>query len=62
MIDQSRWTDILGFGIRPKSLGQDDNALSRDRMGLEEFAQDDLGFTVRVNVRGIECLISAYSF
>jgi hypothetical protein len=54
MIHQSRRSDILFFGIRTESLGQDDYTLSIDIVSFEEFAQDDLGFSVRVYIGCIE--------
>jgi hypothetical protein len=60
MIDQSSGTYIFFFRVGTESLGKNDNALPIDIVGSKEFTQDNLGFTIRIYIGRIECLLVSY--
>jgi hypothetical protein len=56
VVHQSCGAEIFRLGIRIISLGENDNTLPGDIVSLEEFAENDFRFSVRVGVGCIKRL------
>lgn len=61
MVRPSRRTLFLECALGAKGLGEDDDGFSRDRVLFEELADNDLGFTGRVDVGRVKGLRQSVS-
>lgn len=57
VVIQSCRSAIFGFPIGVVGLSHDDYGLSRDLVLLEEFTEDDLGFSRRVDIGSVKGLV-----